>query len=904
MKKLGLIIISILVLASCNKSVETDILKDELGQIDEASYQRGYIRIKVSEEFAAEIEDGLTKGDYITKSISSSSVLNEIGITSMRRLFRYAGKFEERTRREGLHLWYEVEFSKDAPLTKAGGGLGDIAGIDVVEYVPRMVHIKSDIVEIVEIANVMTGSLHQTSADYPFNDPQLKNQWHYYNDGSQAGSREGCDINVFPVWKNYTVGSPDVIVAVVDGGVEYTHEDLAANMWINQAEFDGRSGIDEDNNGFTDDIYGFNFAYGTGNIIPHDHGTHVAGTISAVNDNGIGVSGVAGGGGGKPGVKIMTCQIFLPSDDPYSSQGSGAEAIKYSADNGAVISQNSWGYVNQVSITASDKAAVDYFIKYAGIDEKGDQVGSMKGGLVIFSAGNDNSDFPKGPGNYENVLSVASVATDYTRAYYSNYGAWVDVAAPGGSYLYSDGQVLSTLTGNRYGRMQGTSMACPHVSGIAALLVSYLPSSGLTPDMVRSRIESTTRSIDQYNPSYAGRLGTGLVDTYAAFASSSTISPDPITSIKDVSVTSNRVTLKWNVPKDDDDVTPYGYVILYGKQSLNGVNISDLPSGVLSTSVENGHASVGDLIETTISNLDFDSQYYFAIVAYDFSGNYSALSPQVNAKTERNNPPVITSNGESSYELSSHETIKFRVSFSDPDNHDVTWKFESNSESASAVLVEKGVVQVSIVGNLDDPGLYNLKFTAEDSFGASASIAVTYRILENFPPEVIKSISNQYFGSTGVQSQIDLTEYITDRNEEQLRYVITNSNNAVIYANINDNILYIQAVKYGMVDISITAYDAKDKSCSLSFSVLIRDDSQEVDLYPNPVQDYMYVRTGADKNCIISVYNNSGAKMIEQNASVSPFSPVRIDMTSLSGGSYKVVVNMDGKDISRSVVKL
>ena len=176
----------------------------------------------------------------------------------------------------------------------------------------------------------------------------------------------------------------------------------------------------------------------------------------------------------------MSCQIFEGKES-----GSGAEAIKWSADHGAVISQNSWGYPTLDATPASVKSAVDYFEKYAGVDENGKQVGPMKGGLVIFAAGNEGKNTSSS--DYEKILAVTSVGADYKRAYYTCYGNWADVIAPGGDAKKGN-QVLSTIPGNKYGKMQGTSMACPHVSGVAALVLARFGGDGYTPAALRKQL--------------------------------------------------------------------------------------------------------------------------------------------------------------------------------------------------------------------------------------------------------------------------------------------------------------------------------------------------------------------------------------------------------------------------------
>ena len=221
-----------------------------------------------------------------------------------------------------------------------------------------------------------------------------------------------------------------------------------------------------------------------GTIEPDDggHGTHVAGTVAARNNNGKGVAGIAGGdGSADSGVRLLSCQIFRNKDE----QGDAAAAIKYAADNGAVICQNSWGYSSTAGVTSMPqllKEAVDYFIKMAGCDANGNQRpdSPMKGGVVMFAAGNENKEFSAYPACYAPTVSVAAMAWDFSKASYSNYAKWVTITAPGGDQdrFGTEAGVLSTVPKKKvasgYAYFQGTSMACPHVSGIAALIASLL----------------------------------------------------------------------------------------------------------------------------------------------------------------------------------------------------------------------------------------------------------------------------------------------------------------------------------------------------------------------------------------------------------------------------------------------
>ena len=437
-----------------------------------APYERGVVNVQFDEALAALVEgsDGV-----VTKSADLNSRLEELGVISLERVFPHAGPYEERTRREGLHRFYKVRFAETTPVTKAGESLSMVPG--VVSVKPQW-------------------TIRKRAS---FNDPYFSRQWHYVN-----SSYSGADINVQGVWDTYTVGSQNVVVCVTDEPVDPTHPDLKANLWT-------------DGNGHT----GYNFVRNSYDmsIRPEDgdgdvgHGTHVAGTISAVNNNGIGVCGIAGGdaANGIPGVRIMSCAIF--SGTAKGHDDDAARALKWGADHGAVISQNSWGLFADTNgdgkVSSSElaeykkydidddpatKAAIDYFIKYAGCDNAGNQLpdSPMKGGLVIFAAGNENIDWDV-YGMYDPVISVGASGISGSKASYSNYGTWVDIAAPGGDGSSSSNSIWSTLPTNvedgytGYGGTywSGTSMACPHVSGVAALIISYYGGQGFTADKAK-----------------------------------------------------------------------------------------------------------------------------------------------------------------------------------------------------------------------------------------------------------------------------------------------------------------------------------------------------------------------------------------------------------------------------------
>ncbi len=300
-------------------------------------------------------------------------------------------------------------------------------------------------------------------------DARLADLWGMNNTGQTGGTLD-ADIDAPQAW-DVTTGSGSTIVAVIDTGVDYTHEDLAANMWVNTGETPG-DGLDNDGNGYVDDVYGYDFAnHDADPMDDHNHGTHVAGTIGAVGNNGIGVTGV------NWNVQIMAVKFL-------NANGSGTlsdavEAIHYSVDMGATISNNSWGDNEEFSQALYDAVA------YAGNAGQIFLAGAGNGNALGLGQNNDQIPFYPASFDLDNIISVAATDSNDARATFSNYGTTsVDLAAPGVS-------ILSTTPGNTYSSFSGTSMATPHVAGVAALI------QGLHPDWTyRQVIDQLLGTVD------------------------------------------------------------------------------------------------------------------------------------------------------------------------------------------------------------------------------------------------------------------------------------------------------------------------------------------------------------------------------------------------------------------------
>lgn len=512
----------------------------------------GSLLIRLTGEAAAEFAaEGQSLKDELSKDVK---------LTSIAPIFTIRPDKEDVARKHNLHRWFKVEFDGEDNVAVASK-LSAFSQVEMIQY-NKVVTPASDLKSSPYVPSLQEMS---ASAGTTFNDPYLKDQWHYINTGSSEianSTLAGGDVALKDAW-TLTAGDSRVVVAILDGPVKYDHPDLAPNMWVNAGEVPG-DGVDNDKNGYVDDVYGWNCVERSGKIDwntknESGHGTHVAGIVGAVNGNGIGVCGTAGGTGNGDGVRMMSCQIFRGG---VSTLDASAVGFVYAADNGASIAQCSFGYEGEGAAYESDLEyskifgaeydAIGYFM-----DPANNNSDILDGNIVVAAAGNDSRDMSSYPAAVKEVISVTALGPDYLPAVtYTNYGPGCNIAAPGGdfylgnysSFAVNKSRVLSTfidtVNGDEnasgqfdydYAYMQGTSQACPHVSGVAALGLSYAYKLGrkfsrdefvslllTSVNDLDGRLKDNVMKISGYTGVeqfkdlglYRGKMGTGAVDAW------------------------------------------------------------------------------------------------------------------------------------------------------------------------------------------------------------------------------------------------------------------------------------------------------------------------------------------------------------------------------------------------------
>ena len=825
------------------------------------------MKVLFSDEMTNLIEDDLSRGSLRTRSEDLNDIVGSLGIESMERLFPFAGEYEPRTRKEGLHRWYKVRYAQDVPATRAVETLGALPGVECVEE--------------------------PLDAYLTTNDKYWADQWALNN--TRYPER---DIDVQQVWQNFTVGNPNVIVAVLDGGIDLAHPDLAWNCLSTGHK---------------------NYVSGASGIVGHEHGTHVAGTIAAVTNNGTGIAGIAGGdyAAGRRGVSLLSLQCFYTfgsGNNAYDRGGDFETALKEAADKGALIASNSWGYDfdsnDDGQITGNELAAarnahenvsryaiarsIDYFVKYAGCDNNGNQLpGSlMKGGLVVFAAGNENIQYGC-PGNYDPCVSVGATTVSGSRANYSNYGDWVDICAPGSS-------IISTQPGSKYATFSGTSMACPHVSGVAALLVSHFGGQGFTVDQLRTRLLEGARDIGLSSGSKP--IG-HLVDAYGSFVTGDSGKP---TAVSDYSV----VPLGHNLRLDfNGGGGTYGYMAMAARteEALRSTHLSLLDDGI-----ESAHLVIADpeapVAPRSVSllGLEPDTDYYVTLVAYSYGRRYSELAPIRKIHTGQNGKPVIELDPATRFEFRQFEEADIPFTLSDPDLDTLQVDFRTNGR-ATFKEDEDGLWHFRLTCQaVRAPASFTATLIVSDRLGARTTRSFNYSVLENVAPVLKTEFEPHVLSSEGQTVDIPLAAHFYDEDGEPLVYKVNSLDTQLLGAELLDgSVLRITARGLGLGQVRVSATDAMGASVRSDISVLVRPAGEKVTILEGTVfSDKLTVLTSETAIATtVRLVSSSGTVAAEVSGSFSAFDPVELNTKSLAPGLYTLYVDMAGTVVRRTLVK-
>lgn len=933
-----IIIAAGLTAASCSDRMDDSVLTPTAPVSND--YARDKYSVRLRPDITAGIDNRTRTIAVPTGSDALDAYLKSVGATKMSRIFPYAGRDEDRQRRAGLNLWYTVYIDTTAA-TRAtaddvlsGSNAGSVATYIEPVYTTHLE--KATYTPVSETALTR-------AATAPWDDPLYARQWDLRNNGTvgnttdSLGNRitsslQGADINVEPAWLQ-TTGDPDVVVAVVDGGIDTSHPDLAASMWVNTGEIPG-NGIDDDNNGYVDDYYGYNFAADTCLIMPTRHGTHVAGTIAARNNNGRGVCGIAGGDGTElSGVRLMSCQIFRNNpdydpDDPNSSEtiGTGdrnldAAAIVYGANNGAIICQNSWGFdINYSATPQVIKEAIDYFNQYAGGDKTKKPI--MQGGVVIFAAGNDGTRQPTYPASDPNVISVGAYNPDFQASWYTNYGETVDISAPGGTqpekgrYPYEDGlptsAVLSCVPVGSDGRggwayMQGSSMACPHVSGIAALIASKYGSSSFTADELRQRLMAGLKPLN-YNdyvlPQYYDGMGLGYADAlYALTDFDHDITPTAPHFLPDSSAQGyGSVTVAWSSDNKAADGSLQYYVLYYSTNPITEQNYA----GAASHRVNANYAAEGEVFKRTNTHLEANTTYYFAVEAVARNGKRSPLAIlDGGIATLLDQPPVITSDLKGNrMTLAGRDTMTVRFHLSDPEGHRMSYAF--SDAGSMDVEVEGTDIIITVDAWRYLPGIYPVRLTVTDEYGASASYDFVIEIVSDRTP-TLKTGVGELHVKKGATRDISIASIVDDEEPELLSVTATGSDN--VTASASGGTLSIGGRAWGEGTVNISATDIHGQNGEFTVPVFVYDNDGIYALYPTTTTATLYVKVGdvVSGEAEIIIRNTAGKEAMRHSFTTTSLDRVkrtlRLDVSALKAGAYTLTLKASAGEWQERFVK-
>ncbi len=853
------------------------------------------------------------------------------------------GEWAEAIKAEGLDRWYEADFDKSEDVKAVTKELRNSQAVEYAEPVLKLVPARQTYRQYTgDKFRAQIASSVNTSYGGKFDDPLLSKQWHYqteFNYGLEDRFVKGADINLFKAWDK-TKGRPEVIVAIIDSGIDTTHPDLIESLWVGPKGENGHDFVEDD-----------------ATIEPGYHGTHVAGTVAARNNNGKGGGGVAGGNGTlNSGVRLMSCQVYGKDDafgnaKPATPAGFG-KAFVWAATRGAVVANCSWGFPartknNDAYLAANMphfeimKEGINFFLDYAGHrpDKTADPNAQMEGGVVLVASGNDGAkDIDVLPSSYDRVIAVGAFNSKLLLTDYTNTGKWVDILAPGGETpIGSDMNegILSTVPAdfinmsfgdpkdggfaakqfiypgydNRYAYAQGTSMATPHVTGIAALMVSYFggKGKGFKADELRQRLLGAVKKVDHegLNPKYRGKIGVGYIDAFRALEGTiETIAPKPVGELKAKDIKYYDTTISWLVPADEDAFTEVAYA--YDIYLAKGNKPSDL-KGKPTANIFTGDKSLGDEITYIFRELEANTEYTVTIITRDSFGNKSKEAQSITFTTKENKLPHFINRPSKPIQINEETPYcqyTFEVKDEDPNQ---TWTYTLS-------LLPKGVsvkrIENKLLVNIDIISLGDFSFdvSLEDNLGGVYVERVSYSVVRSEKYNIIEADDiNLAIGATKTMSVKDILLLKNGMPQGYTTEISLAKPNVAKVERKGDDIT-IRAMETGATTVFIQLKNEEGKLVSkLSFQVTVasRGASPLQEVYPKTAHSYIKLRfVPGIKTAEVVITNRRGRVMISKVVEINQdIQEAMLSVDKLAPAVYNILVKTEGTISKRTFIK-
>ncbi|MCC5933365.1 MAG: T9SS type A sorting domain-containing protein [Balneolales bacterium] len=630
------------------------------------------LMVKISEQAFSEFSPMRTGDTFLTGIEAIDNSLSEFRPVSAEQVFRTDPRFAERHAAFGLNRWYFIRFDQSMDEKALAQELGMLAEVESAEL--------NKFIREHPMLQAQASGTADARRTHPLgsNDPLLEQQW-YLNNTGQTGGTPGADINVFPAWE-MTSGSPEVIVLVIESGIDVSHPDLENRLWINPTP--------GPENGYEDDFHGWNFPDMNNDIQDtFGTGTYSSGITVAQTNNDLFMAGVAGGYDDSDGARIMT--VRMTNKDGFFFIAAIAQGFVYGADNGAVISANNWGpFFGQAEIEA-----ISYFQQNAGLDPAGRSMGPVTGGVVMFEA-DSMGNIPSWSSGLTNPFFVtATDHNDEISTFFAGYGEWVSLSVPGDDVIsiWLDGETMIGF---------GTYPSVHIATGAAALLASHVP--GLTADGVYALLRAGSDNIDDLNPGYEGLLG-GRLNIYRTLNFGTNEAPPSV--ISDLThlgqPTENSAMISWTAPFGfNNEGQAENYLIRVSTSPINELNFDD-PENMQFVKSARFPESIE---EFRLTGLSPQTGYYAAIKSRNALGTISEISNVIVFITDGSPAINITTSDDLNITLRAGETATRTITLNNPGEGVLHYSFPAHIADGSKSPEERTAL-FNRVNNELSPGV-------------------------------------------------------------------------------------------------------------------------------------------------------------------------------------------------------